>query len=109
PARGLSEGGSGSAIPFLVSHVECRVSAEVAGTQHATAAGWLWMRWTEALEAMPIDTRAQLINGLSIGFGWTALAARRVSRDASATAVASAVAAAHDVLGRSLRLLPTSL
>lgn len=64
------------------------------------------MRWTEALNELPVETRARLINGLSIGFGWAALASRRASRDADVESVQSAVAAAHDALGQSLQLLP---
>ena len=67
------------------------------------------MRWSEALNELPVETRAHLINGLSIGFGWTALASRRASRDADVESVQSAVAAAHDALGQSLRLLPPLL
>lgn len=67
------------------------------------------MRWTEALNELPIETRARLINALSVGFGWTAIASRRISRDGDVESVQSAVAAAHDALGQSLSLLPQSL
>lgn len=66
------------------------------------------MRWAETLEQIPVEIRARLINAISVGFAWTALAARRASRDADVEAVQSAVAGAHDALGYSLELLPQS-
>ena len=52
------------------------------------------------MATLPPEQGAQLINGLTIGYGSLALAARRAAEDASVATVERAVAAAHDALVR---------
>ena len=67
------------------------------------------MRWTDFLATLPPEQGAQLVNGLTVGYGSLALAARRAAADASLTTVERAVAAAHDALVRTLMLVPAVL
>ncbi|HEV2122642.1 MAG TPA: hypothetical protein VGW38_07695, partial [Chloroflexota bacterium] len=62
--------------------------------------------WAAVLEELPLLTRAQLVNGLAVSLGTTALMARRILRNERVGLVAAAVVAAYNALSRSLPLLP---
>ncbi len=65
--------------------------------------------WAVVLEELPVLTQAQLINGLAVGFGMTALLARRILRNERMSLIADALVAAHNALARSLPLFPPEL
>jgi hypothetical protein len=67
------------------------------------------MRWSELLDMLPPATAAALVNGLTVGYGMTALAGQHAARADTVAAVERTVAAAHDALGRTLQLLPAAL
>ena len=62
--------------------------------------------WSALIATLPAETGAQLVNGLAVGLGFLAVAARRAARDEPVAAVERALAAAHDALARALQLLP---
>ncbi len=64
--------------------------------------------WSALLDTLPTETSTELTNGLAVGFGFLAVAARRATRDEPVAAVERALAAAHDALARALQLLPDS-